>query len=304
MRTDTLDGMYPYAPRSTDVPGFPMHYMGEDPANSEVILYLHGRPTWGFLLRHLIAALRCTHYMVMPDHIGFDKSGTSLSHSYWPQDYIDDLERFVLALDLRDLTLVMHGFGGPVGTGLVSRHPDHMRCIVSVNGPTPFGQATLNEHLAANATVSPWFQQIVRAEFEGRLGAVSGKLGFNTLNTLKLNGFRNHGLINDAWLQTYSAHFATPTDYAGTIGWAKDFATGAHRFELPDTVARRTIVIRPAIAIWGMADCTLHTEYFLPLFSKLFPDALVHRLPGVGHYSLEDAPDTVADRIAASLAQT
>jgi len=53
-----------------------------------------------------------------------------------------------------------------------------------------------------------------------------------------------------------------------------------------------------------MADRTLHAEHFLPLFSELFPDAPVHRLPGVGHYSLEDAPDAIADRIATFLAQT
>ncbi|MBK0835297.1 alpha/beta hydrolase, partial [Escherichia coli O25b:H4-ST131] len=74
-----------------------------------------------------------------------------------------------------------------------------------VNGPTPFGQATLGERLAANAAVSPWFQWIVRAESEGRLEAVLGELGFNILSTLKLNGFEDHRLINDAWLQAYGA---------------------------------------------------------------------------------------------------
>lgn len=104
MRTDTFDGMYPYAPRFTDAPGFPMHYVDEGPADGEVVLCLHGEPTWGFLFRHLIAVLRGTHRMVVPDHMGFGKSGTPPSRSYWLQDHIDNLERFVLALDLRDIT--------------------------------------------------------------------------------------------------------------------------------------------------------------------------------------------------------
>ena len=304
MRVDTFDGMYPYTPRFTDAPGFAMHFVDEGPADGEVVLCLHGEPTWGFLFRHLIAALRGTHRVVAPDHMGFGRSETPPSRSYWLQDHIDNLERFVLALDLRGITLVMHDFGGPVGMGLASRHPDRIRRIVSVNGPTPFGQATLGERLAANAAVSPWFQWIVRAESEGRLEAVLGELGFNILSTLKLNGFEDHRLINDAWLRAYGARFATPADCAGAIGWAKGVATGAHRFEMPDAAARRAIAAKPAMAIWGMADRTLHAEHFLPLFSALFPDGPVHRLPGVGHYSLEDAPDAIADRIATFLAQT
>jgi len=304
VRVDTFDGMYPYTPLFTDAPGFQMHYVDEGPADGEVVLCLHGEPTWGFLFRHLIAALRGTHRVVAPDHMGFGKSETPPSRSYWLQDHIDNLERLVLALDLRNITLVMHDFGGPVGMGLASRHPDRIRRIVSVNGPTPFGQATLGERLAANAAVSPWFQWIMRAEPEGRLEAVLGELGFNILSTLKLNGFEDHRLINDAWLRAYGARFATPADCAGAIGWAKGVATGAHRFEMPDAAARRAIATKPAMAIWGMADRTLHAEYFLPLFSELFPDGPVHRLPGVGHYSLEDAPDAIADRIATFLAQT
>jgi haloalkane dehalogenase len=304
MRVDTFDGMYPYTPRFTDAPGFAMHFVDEGPADGEVVLCLHGEPTWGFLFRHLIAALRGTHRVVAPDHMGFGRSETPPSRSYWLQDHIDNLERFVLALDLRGITLVMHDFGGPVGMGLASRHPDRIRRIVSVNGPTPFGQATLGERLAANAAVSPWFQWIVRAESQGRLEAVLGELGFNILSTLKLNGFEDHRLINDAWLRAYGARFATPADCAGAIGWAKGVATGAHRFEMPDAAARRAIAAKPAMAIWGMADRTLHAEHFLPLFSALFPDGPVHRLPGVGHYSLEDAPDAIADRIATFLAQT
>ena len=304
MRVDTFDGMYPYTPRFTDAPGFAMHFVDEGPADGEVVLCLHGEPTWGFLFRHLIAALRGTHRVVAPDHMGFGRSETPPSRSYWLQDHIDNLERFVLALDLRGITLVMHDFGGPVGMGLASRHPDRIRRIVSVNGPTPFGQATLGERLAANAAVSPWFQWIVRAESQGRLEAVLGELGFNILSTFKLNGFEDPRLINDAWLRAYGARFATPADCAGAIGWAKGVATGAHRFEMPDAAARRAIAAKPAMAIWGMADRTLHAEHFLPLFSALFPGGPVHRLPGVGHYSLEDAPDAIADRIATFLAQT
>jgi len=82
------------------------------------------------------------------------KSATPQDRTYWLQDHVDNLERFALALDLRAITPVMHDFGGPVDTGLASRHPERIHRVISVNGPTPFGQSDLMTRLTANARVS------------------------------------------------------------------------------------------------------------------------------------------------------
>jgi cis-3-alkyl-4-acyloxetan-2-one decarboxylase len=295
---ETFNGSFPYTARFSEAPGFPMHYIDEGPQEGQVILCLHGEPTWGYLFRHLVAALRETYRVVVPDHMGFGKSATPQNRTYWLQDHIDNLECLVLALDLSGITLVIHDFGGPVGMGLAARHPDRIRRIVSVNGPTGFGQPDIAERFMANAQVSPWFQWILKAESEGRLETVLGELGYNILSTLKLNGFENNALITDTWLHAYGAPFATTEECAGAIGWAKGSAIGAHRFEIPDAAARRAIQSKPALAIWGMADRTLHAEHFLPLFSDLFPQAPIHKLDGVGHYSLEDAPEAITAHIA------
>lgn len=294
---ETFDDTFPFAANCTQAPGFPMHYVDEGPREGGVVLCLHGEPTWGYLFRHLIGALERTHRVVVPDHMGFGKSATPQERTYWLQDHIDNLERFVLALDLRGITLVMHDFGGPVGMGLAARHPDRIGRIVSVNGPTPFGQADLIERITANVGVSPWFQWILKAERDGSLEAVLGQLGYNILSTLKLNGFENNALITPTWLAAYGSRFVAPADCLGAVGWAKGYAIGAHRFEVPDAAAERAIRSKPALAIWGEADRTLHAEHFLPLFSAIFPTAAVHRLARVGHYSLEDAPEEIS-RIA------
>lgn len=301
---NTLDGTFPYAPRFTDSPGFRMHYVDDGPPDGEILLCLHGEPTWGYLFRDLIKTLRGTWRVVVPDHMGFGKSETPQGRSYWLQDHIDNLERLVLSLDLTGITLLMHDFGGPVGMGLAARHPDRIRRVISANGPTPFGQATLLERVMANAAISPWFRWIAKAEADGSLETVLGQLGFNILSTLKLNGFENNAIISDAWLAAYAAPFATPADCLGAIGWAKGFATGAHRFETPDAAAERAIRGKPALAIWGEADRTLGAEHFLPLFTEIFPAAPVKRLAGVGHYCLEDAPAVVAGLVSAFMRQT
>lgn len=301
---ETFNHSFPFAPRYTEAPDFRMHYVDEGPREGEVLLCLHGEPTWGYLFRHLIQELRSCCRVVVPDHMGFGKSETPQNRSYWLQDHIDNLERLVLALDLADITLVVHDFGGPVGMGLAARHPDRIRRIISTNGPTPFGQSDLLDRVAANASVSPWFRWIASAEADDSLELVLGQLGFNILSTLKLNGFENNAIINDSWLAAYGAPFPTPADCLGAIGWAKGFATGAHRFEVPGAEADRAIRSKPALAIWGEEDRTLQAEQFLPLFTEIFPTAPVGRLAGVGHYCLEDAPEPILDMIVEFIRQT
>lgn len=290
---ETFDGTWPFKARYTYAPGFKMHFIdvGE---GTETLLLLHGEPTWGYLFRQQIPIWSKHARVIAVDHMGFGKSAAPQDRTYWLQDHIDNLEAFVLALDLTNITLVMHDFGGPTGMGLAARHPERIKRIVSVNGPTPLGQPDLAERLTANVGVSPWFQWIFQAEEKGILEDVLGHLDYNILSTLKLNGFVRNDIVTDTWIDAYSAPFPTPAHAAGGIGWAKGFATGAHQFENPDPVAKSRILEKPALAIWGEQDRTLHAEHFLPLFTQLFPGALVHTLPEAGHYSPEDAPIEIA----------
>lgn len=130
------------------------------------------------------------------------------------------------------------------------------------------------------------------------LEQVLGQLDYNMLSTLKLNGFERNEVITEPWLRAYRAPFPTPAHALGGIGWAKGFATGAHRFETPSAAAKARLSRKPALAIWGEADRTLHARHFLPLFQEAFPQGRVHSLPGVGHYSPEDAPEEVARLVA------
>ncbi len=298
---ETFDGTWPFRARFTDVAGFRMHYVDEG-AGPETLLLLHGEPTWGYLFRRQIPTWASMARVIAPDHMGFGKSAAPQDRTYWLQDHVDNLEAFVLAQDLREITLVMHDFGGPVGMGLAARHPSRIKRIVSVNGPTPFGQPDLVDRVSANVGVSPWFQWILQAEENGSLEEVLGHLAFNILSTMKLNGFVRNEIATDTWIRAYGAPFPTPAHAAGAIGWAKGFAIGAHEFEMPDPAAKAAILEKPALAIWGEQDRTLQAEHFLPLFARLFPTAPIEFLPEAGHYSPEDAPEEVTRLVTEFLA--
>ena len=71
---ETFDGTFPFEPHFSDAAGFRMHYVDE--GSGEPVLLLHGEPTWGYLFRELIPALRERHRVIAPDHMGFGKSET------------------------------------------------------------------------------------------------------------------------------------------------------------------------------------------------------------------------------------
>jgi len=294
---ETFAGTWAFTARYSEAPGFPMHYIDEG-EGADTLLLLHGEPTWSYLFRAQIPLWAQTARVIAVDHMGFGKSAAPSDRTYWLQDHIDNLEQFVLAENLHGLTLVMHDFGGPVGMGLAIRHPDRIKRIVSVNGPTPAGQPDLIDHLMANAATAPWFQWILKAEADGILEEVLGHLDYNILSTLKLNGFERNDIITDTWMAAYRAPFPTPGHAAGAIGWAKGFATGAHEFETPDAATAAALAEKPALALWGEADRTLQAGHFLPLFRQVFPEGEVHRLVGAGHYSPEDAPVEVGEHVA------
>jgi cis-3-alkyl-4-acyloxetan-2-one decarboxylase len=294
---ETFDGTWPFRAHYTEAAGYLAHYVDEG-AGPETLLLLHGEPTWGYLFRKQILVWAQRTRVIAIDHMGFGKSAAPKDRRYYLQDHIDNLERIVLALDLKNLTLVMHDFGGPVGMGLAIRHPDRIRRIISVNAPTPAGQSDLVKRVTANVAVSPWFQWILKAEKEGVLEQVLGQLDYNILSTLKLNGFEDNSIITGPWLRAYRAPFPTPAHAAGAIGWAKGYATGVHKFEKPDASTRRALAATSALAVWGMKDRTLHAEHFLPLFGEAFPSGSVQKLPNAAHYSPEDTPGEIAQLVA------
>ena len=293
--SETFQNTWPYQAQYSTFPGFAMHYIDE--GKGETLLFLHGEPTWGYLFRHQIAALKDHYRVVALDHMGFGKSETPDDRTYFLQDHIDNLEVFVLDLDLTDITLVMHDFGGPAGMGLAIRHPNRIKRIISVNGPTPLGQGDLIDRITANVAVSPWFQWILKAEDQGTLEKILGESHYNILSTLKLNGFVDNSIITDTWLEAYRAPFPNPTYALGAIGWAKGFSTGRHEFEVPSDKVKILLARKPAMAMWGKQDRTLHGQHFLPLFRSAFPDGIVHEIDQAGHYSPEDQPARIAHLI-------
>src|SRR5580765_3343709 len=103
---------YPFGDHRVALSMGGMHYVDE--GRGEPILFVHGTPTWSFEYRHLIKALSLSHRCLAPDHLGFGLSDRPAKFPYTPEAHAAMLREFVERLDLRDMTLVVHDFGGPI----------------------------------------------------------------------------------------------------------------------------------------------------------------------------------------------
>ena len=138
---------YDFAPHHLEVgDGLRMHYVDEGPRDASPVLMLHGEPSWSYLYRHMIPVFTAAgHRALAPDLVGFGKSDKPRAvgdYSYLA--HMDWLTEWMLALDLRDITLVCQDWGSLLGLRLAAEHPDRFARIVVANGFLPIAEVPAN----------------------------------------------------------------------------------------------------------------------------------------------------------------
>jgi haloalkane dehalogenase len=287
---ETFDGTWPFAPRFCSAAGFAQHYADE--GSGRPVVLLHGQPTWGYIYRKFIPVLAETHRVIVPDHMGFGKSETPADREYTLGTHVGNLAALVEALDLRDITLVMQDWGGPIGIGYAVRHPERIHSLVLMN--TVFGYGVAGRRDVPNPLETPWFRWIRDGLPTGRTEAVLSQLGSTILSVMQIIGLERLDRVDATFIRAYAAPFPTPADCQGAIAFPLDLALGRIREFVregaPGVAALRE---KPALLIEGMLDRAIPPELAIADFAGLWPGAPVIRVPGAGHYIQEDAPEVV-----------
>ena len=124
--------LYPFRPKSFTTPEGTLRYLDE--GSGPPVLLVHGTPSWSFEWRAQVKDLAKTHRVLAPDHLGFGLSDKPADASVLrPEDHARRLLALVDALDLRDLDLVVHDFGGPIGLPVALERPDRVRSVTVMN---------------------------------------------------------------------------------------------------------------------------------------------------------------------------
>lgn len=287
---EDFDGTWPFAPHFCDAAGFRQHYVDE--GTGRPVLLLHGQPTWGYIYRAFIPALSATHRVIVPDHMGFGKSATPPDRIYTLRTHVENLTALIDALDLRDITLVMQDWGGPIGVGYAVRHPERIHSLVLMN--TVAGYGTAGRRDLPNPVETPWFRWIRDGLPTGRTEAVLSQLSSTILSVMQIVGLERLDRVTQTFIRAYGAQFQTPAECIGALGFPLDVALGRIRDFVregaPGVAALRD---KPALMIEGMLDRAIPPALALADFAGVWPNAPIIQVPGAGHYIQEDAPEVV-----------
>lgn len=289
---ETFDGTFPFAPHTFDGHGFVQHYVDEGPRDGQVVVCLHGEPTWAYLYRNIIPRLSDRYRVIVPDHMGFGKSETPQDREYTLKAHTENLAALLDHLDVTDITFMVQDWGGPIATAYTVRHPERVKRLFLANTLAGYGQV---DDSVPPISSSPWFEWIDEGLETGRAEAVLRNLGTTVLSVMKLLGLNNPEAITDTWIRAYSSQFPTPESAIGGYEFPIDVHTGriaSYVIEGLDGVP--ALQAKPAVLYEGMADRAIPPARAIADFRALWPDAPVVELPGVGHFCQEDAPDVLA----------
>lgn len=284
--------LYPFEHHYFEVEGARMHYLDE--GRGEPVVMVHGNPTWSFYYRNLVTALRPRYRCIVPDHIGMgmsEKPGDD-RYAYTLERRVDDLEALLDHLGVgRDVTLVVHDWGGMIGMAWAARHPERVARLVIMNTaafPMPEDKPF------------PWPLWLTRTP----LGA---------LLVRRLNAFSavaSHVCVTRAPLskevrRAYTAPYDSYDDRIATLRFVQDIPLrpGDRGWNVLETTASRLSLLAhlPALICWGDKDFVFDHP-FLREWRHYLPDARVVRFPDCGHYVLEDAADEIVPMIERFLA--
>ena len=125
--------LYPFESHYLDLDGVRYHYLDEGREDAPPLVMLHGNPTWSFYYRTLIPQLSADYRVIVPDHVGCGLSDKPQDYPYTLDQHIANVTRLIEYLGLEQITLALHDWGGAIGMGYATRHPENVARFVIFN---------------------------------------------------------------------------------------------------------------------------------------------------------------------------
>lgn len=283
--------LYPWDGDRLEVsPGVRLHFLDE--GSGEALLALHGNPTWSFTYRRLVARFSDRYRVVVPDHVGCglsDKPDDG-AYPYVLERRVEDVSRLVEHLGLRDLTLVLHDWGGMIGLAWAMRNLDRVKRLVLFN-TSGFGlppgkrlpwEIGVIRHL-------PWFPLPVRGLNAFLLGAL------RKCTTVGLSPKERHA---------YLAPYRSWADRIAIQRFVEDIplAPGDRSHGIVADVSENLDRLSriPTLVCWGAKDFVFD-DHFLAEWRRRLPQAEYHRFEEAGHWVHEDAHERILPLIESFL---
>jgi haloalkane dehalogenase len=283
-RFEGLPG-YSFAPHYVEQDALRMHYVDE--GDGKPVLLLHGEPTWAYLYRKLIPPLARVARVVAPDYFGFGRSDKPTRIEDYTYDlHYGSIERLADELDLRQTTVVVQDWGGPIGLRLAVERPERVSRLVILNTGIGAGRAPSPEWLR--------FRDFLR-----RVGTelVPGQL-------VRISCVTE---LDEEVVEAYNAPFPVPESKAGILAFPELVPT-----ETDHPSAAKMLEVRAALEHWERPTLVLFSDSD-PIFSTRAAERMAALIPGAGpaeivsgagHFLQEDKGEEIAERIVRFLDET
>jgi haloalkane dehalogenase len=274
------DELLPFQSHFAEVDGHTIHYIDE--GSGPILLMLHGNPTWSFVYRQVITQLRDSFRCVALDYPGFGLSTAASCYGFHPDEHARVVAGFVERLDLRDVTVVMQDWGGPIGLSAALIAPERYSSLVigntwawPVNGDPHF-------EVFSRVMGGPLVRVLIRQ--------------FNFFVNAMLPAGHRRRKLPKAEMDHYRLPLATPARRNPTGVFPRDI-TGSREF-LADLERGVISVLSdlPALLVWADADVAFRMRE-LHRWQSIMRRQHTTVLPGAGHYLQSDAPTDFAQAI-------
>ena len=264
----------PFQSRFVTVAGHKMHYVDE--GTGPVVLCLHGNPTWCYFYRNLIRELRGSFRLIAPDFLGCGLSDRTPGKKWKAIDRINQLEEFVTTLGIDRFSIVMHDWGGPLGTGFMLRRLEKVDRIVYLN-------TTLTETEAL-----PGFIKIAATPVIGKLFTRHTDT-FVRLTTSMGAYTKLTPEVKEGYRAPYTTRQRRDAiwDFVEDIPFDASHPTYQQMVDIAAGLPK--VAEKPVKIVWGLQDPCFHRE-MLSKVAAHFPKAELLEIPEASHLVLDDAP--------------
>jgi len=272
--------LYPFESRWFHGAAGRVHYIDE--GRGQPILLLHGNPTWSFLYRDLIRHLRARFRCIAVDYLGFGLSERPAAFGYSPAEHTVVIAALIRHLDLSDLIIMGHDWGGPIG--LAAATEDAGRVSGLVLGNTWFWPMGLAGRIFSGIMSSgPMQRRILERNYFIEQWLPRGVM--RKLSDQEMDHYR--GVQPTAELRAGIAQF--PRQITAASPWLT---------ELERRVTSR-LATKPTLITYPMRDTGFPAKKTLPRFRATFRDIEIVELERAKHFFLEDESESVAAAISA-----
>ena len=274
-----FEELYPFKARSLELGSLRYSYLDE--GEGEVLLMLHGNPTWSFYYRNLVLGLKDQYRCVVPDHMGCGFSEKPFNYNYTLSQHIDNLEALVDSLQLQNITLVLHDWGGAIGMGFAVRHPEKIARIIVFNTA-----AFLSDHIPASINFC-------------RL-PVLGPIAILLFNVFVRGAFARACVHKERLTakvrEGYLAPYNTYHNRIGILRFIQDIPMNSRvpSYSVVKSIQEKLSQFQdcPMMIVWGKQDFCFD-DHFFNRWKEYFPAAEVHEVMDAGHYVVEDAHERI-----------